>query len=105
MDSCGLIKTGNDIKTVPDRMWQGVPHSFSKDFIAAVDMDSDTAGNLDGNQTRSTRIIVLSLLCTATMPSEFGVYSAISYDVRLEGLYIHNVQTGYRTSDSWLQTW
>ena len=105
MDSCGLVKTGNDIKTVPDRMWQGTPHSFSKDFIAAVDMDSDTTGNLDGNQTRSTRIIGLSLLCTAPNPSEFGIYSAISYDVRLEDLYIHNVNTGYRTSDSWLQVW
>ena len=104
MDSCGLVKTGNDIKTVPDRMWQGAPHSFSKDFIAAVDMDSDTTGNLDGNQTRSTRIIGLSLLCTAPNPSEFGIYSAISYDVRLEDLYIHNIKTGYRTSDSWLQT-
>lgn len=104
MDACGLTKTGNDIKTVPDRMWQGVPHSFSKDFIAAVDMDSDTSGNLDGNQTRSIRIIGLSLLCTAPTPSEFGIYSAISYDVRLEDLYVHNVKTGYRTSDSWLQS-
>lgn len=105
MDSCGLIKTGNDIKTVPDRMWQGVAHSFSKDFIAAVDMDSDTAGDLSGTQTRSTRIIGLSLLNTAPNPCDYGIYSAISYNVRLQDLYIHNVKTGYRTSDSWLQTW
>lgn len=105
MDSCGLIKTGNDIKTVPDRIWQGKPHSFSKDFIVAVDMDSDTTGDLSGTQTRSTRIIGLSLLNTAPNPCDYGIYSAISYDVRLQDLYIHNVKTGYRTSDSWLQTW
>lgn len=105
MDSCGLIKTGNDIKTVPDRMWQGVAHSFSKDFIAAVDMDSDTTGDLSGTQTRSTRIIGLSLLNTAPNPCDYGIYSAISYNVRLQDLYIHNVKTGYRTSDSWLQAW
>ncbi|HHN8896154.1 TPA: phage tailspike protein, partial [Escherichia coli] len=105
MDSCGLIKTGNDIKTVPDRMWQGVPHSFSKDFIVAVDMDSDTSGDLSGTQTRSTRIIGLSILNTAPNPCDYGVYSAISYNVRLQDLYIHRVKTGYRTSDSWLQTW
>ncbi|EMY7356165.1 hypothetical protein ABCT48_004677, partial [Escherichia coli] len=105
MDSCGLIKTGNDIKTVPDRMWQGVPHSFSKDFIVAVDMDSDTSGDLSGTQTRSTRIIGLSILNTAPNPCDYGIYSAISYNVRLQDLYIHRVKTGYRTSDSWLQTW
>ncbi|HFO9128877.1 TPA: hypothetical protein ACHK35_001415, partial [Escherichia coli] len=105
MDSCGLIKTGNDIKTVPDRMWQGVPHSFSKDFIVAVDMDSDTSGDLSGKQTRSTRIIGLSILNTAPNPCDYGIYSAISYNVRLQDLYIHRVKTGYRTSDSWLQTW
>lgn len=105
MDSCGLIKTGNDIKTVPDRMWQGVPHSFSKDFIVAVDMDSDTSGDLSGTQTRSTRIIGLSILNTAPNPCDYGIYSAISYNVRLQDLYIHMVKTGYRTSDSWLQTW
>ncbi|MGV6430210.1 phage tailspike protein, partial [Escherichia coli] len=105
MDSCGLIKTGNDIKTVPDRMWQGVPHSFSKDFIVAVDMDSDTSGDLSGTQTRSTRIIGLSILNTAPNPCDYGIYSAISYNVRLQDLYIKRVKTGYRTSDSWLQSW
>lgn len=104
MDSSGLVKTGNDIKTVPDRMWQGVAHSFSKDFIAAVDMDSDTTGNLNGNQTRSTRIIGLSLLCTAINPCDYGIYSAISYNVRIQDLFIKNIKTGYRTSDSWLQS-
>ncbi|WP_164722527.1 hypothetical protein [Escherichia coli] len=103
MDSCGLIKTGNDIKIVPDRMWQGVPHSFSKDFIAAVDMDSDTAGDLSGTQTRSTRIIGLSLKCTATGKSEYIIYSAISYNTRIEDVYGYRGMTGYYTSDSWLQ--
>ncbi|ENN6632004.1 hypothetical protein AB9Q63_004677, partial [Escherichia coli] len=103
MDSCGLIKTGNDIKTVPDRMWQGVAHSFSKDFIAAVDMDSDTAGDLSGTQTRSTRIIGLSLKCTATGKSEYIIYSAISYNTRIEDVYGYRGMTGYYTSDSWLQ--
>lgn len=108
MDSCGLIKTGNDIKTVPDRMWQGVPHSFSKDFIVAVDMDSDTSGSPNGpvgNQVRSTRIIGLSLICSSITPCAFGIYSSISYDVRLQDLYVKNVGIGYRTSDSWLQSW
>ncbi|MGO0545920.1 hypothetical protein, partial [Escherichia coli] len=94
MDSCGLIKTGNDIKTVPDRMWQGVPHSFSKDFIVAVDMDSDTSGSPNGpvgNQVRSTRIIGLSLICSSITPCAFGIYSSISYDVRLQDLYVKNV--------------
>lgn len=105
MDSSGLVKTGNDIKTVPDRMWQGVPHSFSRDFIVAIDMDSDTAGDLSGTKTRSTRIIGLSLLSTAPSPCDYGIYSAISNNVRLQDLYINKVKTGYRTSDSWLQSW
>ncbi|MCQ6677424.1 hypothetical protein NO393_14615 [Escherichia coli] len=93
---------------VPDRMWQGVPHSFSKDFIVAVDMDSDTSGSPNGpvgNQVRSTRIIGLSLICSSITPCAFGIYSSISYDVRLQDLYVKNVGIGYRTSDSWLQSW
>ncbi len=103
MDSCGLIKTGNDIKTVPDRMWQGVPHSFSKDFIAAIDMDSSVAGDLTGNFSRSGGITGMSLIGAATAKNAYGIYSAISYMVRLQDLYIEHVMTGYRTSDSWLQ--
>ena len=102
-DSCGLIKTGNDIKTVPDRMWQGVPHSFSLDFIAAIDMDSSVVGDLTGNFSRSGGITGMSLIGAATGKNAYGIYSAISYMVRLQDLYIEHVMTGYRTSDSWLQ--
>jgi hypothetical protein len=102
-DSCGLRKTGNDVKTVPDRMWQGAPHSFSLDFIAAIDMDSSVAGDLTGNFSRSGCITGMSLIGAATAKNAYGIYSAISYMVRLEDLYIENVMTGYRTSDSWLQ--
>lgn len=102
-DSCGLRKTGNDIKTVPDRIWQGAPHSFSLDFIAAIDMDSSEAGDLTGNFSRSGAISEMSLIGAATAKNAYGIYSAISYMVRLEDLYIGNVMTGYRTSDSWLQ--
>ncbi|WP_250146124.1 hypothetical protein [Escherichia coli] len=102
-DSCGLRKTGNDIKTVPDRMWQGAPHSFSLDFIAAVDMDSSVAGDLTGNFSRSANITGMSLIGAATAKNTYGVYSAISYMVRLQDLYIEHVMSGYRTSDSWLQ--
>lgn len=102
-DSCGLRKTGNDIKTVPDRMWQGAPHSFSLDFISAIDMDSSEAGDLTGNFTRSGAISGMSLIGASPAKNAYGIYSAISYMVRLEDLYIENVMAGYRTSDSWLQ--
>ncbi|UGL60234.1 tail fibers protein [Salmonella phage vB_SenAc-pSC20] len=102
-DSCGLRKTGNDIKTVPDRIWQGAPHSFSLDFIAAIDMDSSVAGELTGNFSRSGGITGMSLIGAATAKNAYGIYSSISYMVRLEDLYIEHVMTGYRTSDSWLQ--
>lgn len=102
-DSCGLRKTGNDIKTVPDRIWQGAPHSFSLDFIAAIDMDSSEAGDLTGNFSRSGAISGMSLIGAATAKNAYGIYSSISYMVRLEDLYIENVMKGYRTSDSWLQ--
>uniref|UniRef100_UPI0013AFFB62 hypothetical protein n=1 Tax=Escherichia coli TaxID=562 RepID=UPI0013AFFB62 len=102
-DSCGLRKTGNDIKIVPDRMWQGAPHSFSLDFISAIDMDSSEAGDLTGNFTRSSSITGMSFIGAATAKNTYGVYSAISYMVRLQDLYIEHVMSGYRTSDSWLQ--
>lgn len=102
-DACGLRKTGNDIKTVPDRIWQGAPHSFSLDFIAAIDMDSSEAGGLTGNFTRSGAISGMSLIGAATAKNAYGIYSAISYMARLEDLYIENVMSGYRTSNSWLQ--
>lgn len=104
MDSCVINKTGNNIKVVPDRLWQGALHSFSKDFIAAIDMDSDTDGDLSGTQTRSGRIIGMSLIGGAVAKNEYGIYSAISYDNRIEDVYIRHIMTGYRTSDSWLQT-
>ncbi len=102
-DSCGLRKTGNDIKTVPDRIWQGAPHNFSLDFIAAIDMDSSEAGDLTGNFSRSGTISGMSLIGAAVAKNAYGIYSAISYMVRLEDLYIEHVLVGYRTSDSWLQ--
>lgn len=102
-DSCGLRKTGNDVKVVPDRIWQGTPHSFSLDFIAAIDMDSSVAGDLTGNFSRSGGITGMSLIGAATAKNAYGIYSAISYMVRLQDLYIEHVMTGYRTSDSWLQ--
>lgn len=103
-DSCGFIKTGNDIKQVPDRNWGSSPTaSYSVDFILAIDIDNDTSGDLTGNQTRSTRISGLSLKSTATQRVEYGIYSYISYLVRVEDVLISNVNTGYRTQDSWLQ--
>lgn len=102
-DSCGLRKTGNDIKTVPDRIWQGAPHSFSLDFIAAIDMDSSVSGDLTGNFSRSGSIMGMSLIGASVAKNTYGIYSAISYMVRLEDLYIEHVLAGYHTSDSWLQ--
>lgn len=102
-DSCGLRKTGNDIKTVPDRIWQGAPHSFSLDFIAAIDMDSSVSGDLTGNFSRSGSITGMGLIGASVAKNTYGIYSAISYMVRLEDLYIEHVLAGYRTSDSWLQ--
>lgn len=102
-DSCGLRKTGNDVKTIPARKWQGVDHNYSLDFVAAIDMDSSVTGDLTGNFTRSNCIKGMSLIGAATAKNAYGIYSAISYLVRIEDVYVEHVTTGYRTSDSWLQ--
>lgn len=104
-DSCGFIKTGNDVRVVPDRNWGSSPTaSYSVDFILAIDIDQSPTGDLTGNNTRSTRICGLSLSSTAPSRVEYGIYSYISYLVRVEDVLISNVNTGYRTQDSWLQT-
>lgn len=101
-DSCGLIKAGNYIKTVPDRLWQGISRSYSKDFILAIDLDSDTSGNLDGNQTRATRLDGFSLLCTSGTKNAYGIYGTISYNVSIGDVFVKNVTTMLETDDSWL---
>ena len=104
-DSCGFIKTGNDVRVVPDRNWGSSPTaSYSVDFILAIDVDQSPTGDLTGNNTRSTRICGLSLSSIAPSRVEYGIYSYISYLVRVEDVLISNVNTGYRTQDSWLQT-
>ena len=102
MDAGGFIKAGNDIKTVPDRLWQGIHRSYTKDFILAIDLDSDTSGNLDGNQTRATRLDGFSLLCTSGTKNAYGIYGTISYNVSIGDVFVKNVTTMLETDDSWL---